>query len=346
MTEAVVGEKLRISQTRSVGQTTIGPLYAALDLGTNNCRLLLARPTGTGFRVIEAFSRITRLGEGLSASGLLSEPAIERTIAALKICAQRLDRHGAGRLRAVATEACRQATNCQDFLTRVDEETGIALEIIPAEEEARLALAGCASLLNRRLPQALVFDIGGGSTELITVSMASPEDDEVVETVWSLPIGVVSMAERYGEELHHPAGYARVVNHVVTLLAPFDPDGSLGRRAAAGQLQLLGTSGTVTTLAGVHLNLSRYDRSLVDGLVMEFTDIVSVTRRLTEASGAERAAHPCIGQERADLVVAGCAILDAICRLWPVGALSVADRGVREGMLLSMMRADRILAES
>lgn len=342
MTGAIVGE--RLGPSRPVSEAAVQPLYAALDLGTNNCRLLMARPAGRGFRVIEAFSRITRLGEGLGASGRLSDQAIGRTIAALKICAQRLVRHGAGRVRAVATEACRQATNCEDFLARVDEETGILLEIIPAEEEARLALAGCASLLNRRFPQALVFDIGGGSTELISVSMSEPDGEETVEAVWSLPIGVVSLAERYGTELHHPAGYAARVDHVAALLKPFDADGRLSRAAAAGRLQLLGTSGTVTTLAGVHLNLGRYDRSLVDGLVMEFADIVSVTRRLTGASCADRAAHPCIGHERADLVVAGCAILDAICRLWPVGTLSVADRGVREGMLLSMMRADGILS--
>ena len=342
MTEAVVGERLRISRPRA--SVAEGPLYAALDLGTNNCRLLIAKPAGTGFRVVEAFSRITRLGEGLTVSGLLSDQAIGRTVAALKVCAQRLDRTGAGRLRAVATEACRQAANCEDFLGRVEDETGILLEIIPGEEEARLALAGCASLLDRRLPQALVFDIGGGSTELIAVSMAAPDGEETVDAVWSLPIGVVSMAERYADDLHHPAGYAKVVDHLAGLLQPFDPDGRLGRCAAAGRLQLLGTSGTVTTLAGVHLNLSRYDRSLVDGLVMDFADIVAVTHRLTRASCADRAAHPCIGHERADLVVAGCAILDAICRLWPVGALSVADRGVREGMLLSMMRADGLLA--
>jgi exopolyphosphatase / guanosine-5'-triphosphate,3'-diphosphate pyrophosphatase len=316
------------------------PLYGALDLGTNNCRLLMATPAAGGFRVVDAFSRITRLGEGLAHSGALSPVAIDRTVAALKQCSRRLTRRGAERVRAVATAACRQATNCTAFLSRVHAETGLEVEIISAEEEASLALAGCAALLDHHQPHALVFDIGGGSTELLRVRMLGPAKPEI-EAVASLPIGVVTLAERCGDYLYSSRGYAETVDSVTSMLQPFDRDGSLRHLAAAGRLQMLGTSGTVTTLAGLHLNLARYDRAAVDGLMLNFADIDRITRELVAATAEERRAHPCIGCQRADLVVAGCAILEAICRLWPAGTLRVADRGVREGMLLSMMQADR-----
>lgn len=315
-------------------------LYAALDLGTNNCRLLIAEPSRQGFKVVEAFSCATRLGEGLAGSGLLSEAAILRTVAALGQCALRMKRRGVARSRTVATEACRRAGNGRSFLDRVRAETGLDMEIIPAEEEARLALAGCAPLLDRGRPDALVFDIGGGSTELMHVRVG-PRADELLSMV-SLPLGVVTLAE--GEALRK--GYAETVDEACRRLASFDSDGTLAALTRQGRTQMLGTSGTVTTLAGVHLGLPRYDRMAVDGLVMDFADIDRVSRFLAGCTPEERAAHPCIGRERADLVMAGCAILEAICRLWPAGRLRVADRGLREGMLMSMMRADRIWTQT
>lgn len=318
------------------------PVYAALDLGTNNCRLLMAVPSAHGFRVVDAYSRTTRLGEGLAGSGLLSEAAIARTLAALKQCVGRMERRGVTRFRSVTTEACRRAGNCRHFIEQVRSQTGLEMEIISAEEEARLALAGCSPLLRRDMPDALVFDIGGGSTELMHVGVHRQRGSEEVLSMASLPLGVVTLAEDRGDRLHTPDGYAATVDDVCHRLAAFDADGRLATLVSRGQVQMLGTSGTVTTLAGVHLRLPRYDRAVVDGLVMDFADIASVSRRLVESCADERASHPCIGSERADLVVAGCAILEAICRLWPVGRLRVADRGVREGVLMSLMRADRV----
>lgn len=342
MEQTVVRE--RPSQQPSCPENDVAEdaLYGALDLGTNNCRLLIASPTAAGFRVVEAFSRITRLGEGVALSGKLSQEAMNRTVAALKQCAQRLERRKIRRVRAVATEACRRASNCSDFLARVQDETGLGLEIISSADEAKLALAGCAPLLDRQHPYALVFDIGGGSTELIKVRLCPVSGSIEVEDLASLPLGVVTLAEETGPRLYDAQGYGETVDRVVERLQPFDRQCELSRLVTAQQMQMLGTSGTVTTLAGVHLDLARYDRSSVDGLVMDFAEVAAVSRRLVEASPAERAAHPCIGEERADLVVAGCAILEAICRSWPAGTLRVADRGVREGVLLSMMQADRM----
>ncbi len=305
---------------------------AALDLGTNNCRLLVARRRGEGFHVIDAFSRIVRLGEGLAVSGLLSDAAMTRTLAALRVCAGKVARSGARRGRYVATEACRRAANCAEFLDRVRRDTGIRIEIIGSDEEARLVVAGCAPLLDPLVPHAMVFDIGGGSTELALVRLTAGAP--VLEGFLSVPQGVVTLADRYGGREVSPAIYDAMVAELSASFAPFEARCAIAPRIAAGEVQMLGSSGTVTTLAGVHLDLPRYDRSRVDGSVLGFADISRVSRHLASLSWAERAAHPCIGEERADLVLAGCAILDAICLAWPVGKLVVADRGVREGILL------------
>ncbi|MBX9883152.1 MAG: Ppx/GppA family phosphatase [Sphingomonas sp.] len=309
-------------------------LYAALDLGTNNCRLLIARPSASGFAVVDAFSRIVRLGEGLATTGRLSDAAIERTIAALGICADKLKRRNISLARSVATEACRRATNGAAFIDRAYRETGIALDIISAEEEARLAVLGCHVLIEPGDGPALVFDIGGGSTELVLVETHGPAP-RVLD--WhSTPWGVVSLTEATGHadsQAGRLALYERMRAVVGESMAPF------ARRLPQGlaRPRLLGTSGTVTTLASVHLGLERYDRSAVDGLIVPTAAMRQISTDLAGKSIAERALYPCIGHERADLVVAGCAILETILDLWPAERLGIADRGIREGILRRLM---------
>ncbi|MBI3451368.1 MAG: Ppx/GppA family phosphatase [Rhodospirillales bacterium] len=314
-----------------------GAPFAALDLGTNNCRLLVAESAPGGFRVVDAFSRIVRLGERLSATGELALAAMDRTVEALHVCAGKLRRRGVGRYRGVATEACRQARNGGAFVARVAAETGIEFEIIDPQEEIGLALAGCASLLSDDKPHAILFDIGGGSTEVTWLARCQENGWVIVDTV-SLTCGVVSFAERFGGDRVTAEGYGAMVDEIAARLTPFEARHDIARRVADGAVQMVGTSGTVTTLAGVRMNLPRYDRALVDGSWLCFDEISAVNRDLAALDWDARAAHPCIGPERADLVVAGCAILDAICRLWPVGRLRVADRGLREGILLGLMR--------
>ena len=318
-------------------------VYAALDLGTNNCRLLVARPAGGGFRVIDAYSRIVRLGEGLSASGRLSEAAMTRSLAALAACAGKLRRRRVTRLRAVATEACRRAANGEPFLERVREETGLELEIISNSEEAHLAHAGCAPLLDPRRRHALIFDIGGGSTELSWLELSGGDDEgrrpaPTLRGWHSVPIGVVTLSEAFGGREVPAETYRRMVAEVTAALAPFEARHGLADLAARSRMQMLGTSGTATTLAGVHKRLSRYDRSRVDGAYLRLGTVRALCRRLSRMSYPERVAQPCVGRERADLMVAGCAILEAICRTWPVGRLRVADRGLREGILFNLMQ--------
>ena len=315
-------------------------IYAALDLGTNNCRLLVARANGVGFRVIDAFSRIVRLGEGVTANGVLSEVAILRTLDALKVCAGKIAYRGVTRARYVATEACRRAGNCESFLDRVRQATGIAIETITTEEEARLAVNGCAPLLDPTLPYAIVFDIGGGSTELVWLRLSpEPAREPEILGVISLPFGVVTFTERYGGDALNPGEYEAMIAEAEAAIVAFARKHGVADIVASGGVQMLGSSGTVTTLAGIRLGLPRYNRNLVDGSTLSFDEIRAVSCELADADFADRAAHPCIGTERADLVVAGCAILEAICRLWPVGRLRVADRGVREGILFDLLAA-------
>jgi exopolyphosphatase/guanosine-5'-triphosphate,3'-diphosphate pyrophosphatase len=316
-------------------------VYAALDLGTNNCRLLIACPWGDGFRVVDSFSRIIRLGEGVSSTGCISEAAIERAIAALAICRDKIRLKNARRLRLIATEACRAASNADGFRDRVAAATGIELEVIDRETEAALAVLGCSPLVDPKGRGAILFDIGGGSTELVRIERdGATAAAEPRSKAWmSIPLGVVTLAERFGGRDVTRQGYARMVAEVARHVAPFAVEHARDLR----DMHLLGTSGTVTTLAGLHLNLLRYDRRRVDGIWMTDAEITSTIDRLLGMSYRQRAGNQCISIERADLVLAGCAILDAIRDAFPLPRLRVADRGLREGMLVEMMRKDGAL---
>ena len=327
-------------QQRQPAQPGTGaPVYAALDLGTNNCRLLVVRPSERGFDVVDSFSRIVRLGEGLQITGRLSEKAIERTIRALHICAGKIRRRRVTRLRSVATDACRRAANCAGFVERVKRETGVGLEIIGAREEAALAAAGCEPLLDPVRRRALVFDIGGGSTELMWLAVTGEGRARLLAST-SLPWGVARMAETFGSDRISARAYRAMTEAVAPWLRRFDEANGISAAVAAGEVQMLGTSGPVTIVAGLHLGLARYRRDLVDGCTLAFDDLDAVSATLRRLDREARARLPCIGPERADMAVGGCAILEAICRMWPVGSVRVADRGVREGILFRMIAND------
>ena len=320
-----------------------GAVYAALDLGTNNCRLLVARPTDDSFRVVDAFSRIIRLGEGLSHTGQISEAAIQRAVAALSICRDKMRARGVSRARLIATEACRAAANGEGFRSRIAEEVGLELEVVDRETEAALAATGCAPLVAPEAEGVVLFDIGGGSSELVrlgrTTSNGSGPASAEIKAWTSIPVGVVTLAERHGGVDVSPAIYEAMVQEVAAHVAAF---AQAHGRCDLDRTHLLGTSGTVTTIAGVHLRLPRYDRRRVDGVWLSGRQISDVVERLLAMGYQDRVANPCIGAERADLVLAGCAILEAIRRAFPCTRLRVADRGLREGMLVQMMREDGV----
>ena len=323
-----------------------GP-YAALDLGTNNCRLLIARPTFEGFRVIDSFSRIVRLGEGLSQTGRLSEAGIGRTIGALTVCRDKMGAHGVSRARMIATEACRAAANGLQFLEEVRDRLGIQLEVVDRETEAHLAAAGCGALADRDAQSIVLFDIGGGSSEIVWLSgdgrsgggAPGQSTSQRIRAWDSLRLGVVTLAEKFGGHEVAEETFVAMVAFVADQLAPFAARVASETRCA--HFHLLGTSGTVTTIAGVHLNLPRYDRRQIDGLWLTSAEVDATIGRLRSMSYAQRAANPCIGHERADLVLAGCAILEAIRQRFPADRIRIADRGLREGMLTQLMSADR-----
>ncbi len=313
--------------------------YAAIDLGTNNCRLLVAKPSSDGFIVTDAFSRVVRLGEGLVETGRISNRAMDRAVAALSICADKLKRRNVTLARSVATEACRRASNGDKFIDRVRRETGIALDIITAEEEARLAVLGCQILLEPGEGPALIFDIGGGSTELVLVD-TSGTAPEIIDWL-SAPWGVVSLTE--SEKFNGNDAKSReqaFLNMRARVAESFAEFASRLPLSDNSDFRLLGTSGTVTTLASLHLKLPHYDRKVIDGLIVPTESMRDISAMLAACSPDERAAIPCIGKERADLVVGGCAILDAILDIWPASRVGVADRGIREGILRSLMSSN------
>ena len=322
------------------------PTFAALDLGTNNCRMLVGAPVyaagaADSFRVVDSFSRTVRLGEGLHHTGCLCPSAMDRAIAALAICAERLDRRPVRAVRAVATEACRRATNGAAFLARVKAETGLAITAISAREEAELAVESCTPLLVGAGRRALLFDIGGGSTELAWVRLDPGADPRLIGYL-SLPVGVVTLAERFGAAGFTAAGFAAMVDEVAAQLAAFEQVHCIARELRHGGVTLLGTSGTVTTLAGVALGLERYRRQLVDGAVLTGAAAEAALAVLRALGPDGLSAHPCVGPDRVEFVLPGCAVFAAITRVWPAPHVIVADRGLREGVLLRLMRADRL----
>ncbi len=338
------------------------PLYAAVDLGTNSCRMLIAQPKGSQFQVIDSFSKTVQLGVGLEASGRLGRASMGRTIQALRICQKKIEKHGVKRLRLVATEACRRARNGRDFMRQIKRETGLTVEIIPAEEEARLAVISCAPLVNRSTEQLLVVDIGGGSTELVWIDLSAvtpddrpkaimrlhagfqgqgPQDARVVDWI-SVPLGVATLKDQFGDVEDDGARFALMSWFFEENLAAFSPYNAAQPRAG---FQIIGTSGTVTTVAASFLGLKRYDRAKVDGLVMTSDQIGSVIREYLSLGPEGRRTDPRIGRDRHTLIMSGAAILQALMRIWPTDQLSVADRGLREGLLYAQMSADGILED-
>lgn len=322
------------------------PLYAALDLGTNNCRLLIASvdkgdtpKSAPQLRVVESFSRIVKLGEGLSKTGKISEAGMDRTIEALRVCKKKLDRHEIQFSRFVATEVARRAENTQAFLKRVTSELDLTIDVISNEEEARLAFLGCASLLTQTANRAIVFDIGGGSTELMWIDVDPKHEKGSLISDWlSIDCGVMNLMDRFGGHDFIDITYRDMVNYVAERISPFEEEHSISETIGNTPVQMISTSGTVTTLAAIHLGLPRYDRAKIDGITLSVADLRATISRLLKMRPSERFNHPCIGPDRVDFIISGCAIFDAISSIWPTGDITIADRGVREGIIVSLLQ--------
>ena len=321
------------------------PVYAAIDLGTNNCRLLVAEAKGKRFRVVDSYSQIVRLGEGLAANGELSEAAINRTIEALKAIREKLRGYNVKRLRCIATQACRAASNGREFVEKVQAETGLSFKIIPPKEEARLAVVGALDLIDPKKEVSLVVDIGGGSTELCWVDVDRAKKrgmqgslEKTPMLAWaSFPLGVVTLSEQFPERAADPDWYPEMVRYAKGLLQDFEKGMAYSSMFEANRGHLIGTSGTVTSLCAVHLDLDKYVRSIVDGSLLTRSEALTARARLSSLNREERAQIGCIGDGRSDLVLSGCAILEAIWELWPCDDMRVADRGLREGLLLTLI---------
>lgn len=319
------------------GQYPNNGYYAAIDLGTNSCRLVIAQPTPSSFHVVETFSRVTRLGEGIINGNMLSKTAIRRTVAALKVCRGIIDEYAPIiRMRFVATAACRRALNCKEFEQTVIKETNLPIEVISSKEEARLAVVGCMPLLNRMIKRALVFDIGGGSTE-ISLARITESGKTFIEGFVSIPYGVVTVSEAFpGKDMTNLA-YDTIVERTQKILQEFEDKYNISEPVRNQEIQIIGTSGTVTVLGAVHLNLPRYNRAAVDGLAMSGAEVEKVISKIKKMGYEGRSRHSCIGKQKADLTIAGCTIIEALTTFWPVSELTIADRGIREGILLDMI---------
>jgi exopolyphosphatase / guanosine-5'-triphosphate,3'-diphosphate pyrophosphatase len=347
----------------SASPTSGSALYAALDLGTNSCRMLIAEPKGSQFTVIDSFSKSVQLGLGLEASGRLGRASMERAVQALRICQRKLEKHGVAHKRLVATEACRRARNARDFIRQVRRETGMSLEIIQPEEEARLAVISCAPLVSPRTEQLLVVDIGGGSTELVWIDLSAVAPDNRPRSImnlhlgfdaqgdgpaarvvdWiSVPLGVATLKDQFGDVQDDAARFALMSWFFEENLANFSP---YNAQHPKDGFQIIGTSGTVTTVAASFLGLRRYDRNKVDGLVMTSDQIDFVIRDYLALGPEGRRTDPRIGRDRHSLIMSGAAILQTLMRIWPTDRLSVADRGLREGLLYAQMSADGVLED-
>lgn len=323
-------------KSHTTNNSSRSPVYGALDLGTNNCRLLLASRARQGFRIVDAFSRIVRLGEGVNNTGLMTEQAMDRTIEALKVCAEKIKRRGVTHMRSVATEACRLAENSNDFVNRVWDETGIALDVITPEEEARLAVIGCQGVFDKEAKKVIVFDIGGGSTEVTVIERAHGGKYKLLDWA-SIPFGVVRLSEAIEGGARNIDDYQSVISDIGSHLRSFSNGLDLSDDIARGRVQLVGSSGTVTTLAAIQIGLDVYDRKKVDGIFVKSNDIRGLSRDIAKMDYRQRVGIGCIGEERADLVVGGCAIFEALLSLWPTEKVYIADRGIREGVLRSLM---------
>jgi exopolyphosphatase / guanosine-5'-triphosphate,3'-diphosphate pyrophosphatase len=324
------------------------PLFAAVDLGTNNCRLLVAEPRGQTFRVVDSYSQIARLGEGLHDTGRLSDAAVDRALSALHAIRGKLRQHGVGRVRCIATEACRKASNGADFIRRVQSETGLTFKVIGSKEEARLATIGCFDLIESEVGSVLVVDVGGGSTEISHVDAAAMRAGGLTGALrqapildWtSLKLGVVTLSEAV-DLRDETAAWPDMLGRAREAVAAWPALSRVAEKLAADNGYLIGTSGTVTCLAGVHLKLDRYRRDRVDGSWLSREDGVATMTNLRDLGVEGRAQLPTIGVERAPLMLAGCAIMEAVWEAFDAHRLRVADRGLREGLLLSMIHGQR-----
>jgi len=315
--------------------------YAAIDLGTNSCRLVIATPTTTSFRVVETFSKVVRLGEGIIQDNELSPKAMKRTVQALKVCRGVIDEYmPIVSSRFVATAACRRAKNVALFVDMVKRETGLELEVISSKEEARLSVVGCLPLLNRSIKRVLVFDIGGGSTQ-ISLARVTDFGKTFIEGFVSLPYGVVTVSEAFAGHEMSTLEYSTVMDRTENILQEFEEKHHIFEAIQNQEIQVIGTSGTVTVLGAVHLKLPRYNRSAVDGISISAPDIEATINRIKTMGPEGRYKHPCIGQSKSDLTLAGCAIIEALTTFWPISEITIADRGIREGILLDLMHSHK-----
>ena len=303
--------------------------FAAIDLGSTNCRLVIVDIIEDKYKIICSFSEILNLGRNLSFSNEFNDEIIEKTIEIFKIISQKLKYYNVLSYRCVATEACRQSINSDELVKRIHERTNIEIEIIPSKEEARLCLKSCLNHNVNLNDFNLVFDIGGGSTEIIIFdSIYSNKDFDFL----SIPIGVINFSEKVSLFKTE-----KVLGQLEKQMMFF----SKKKKIHNEPISIIGSCGTVTTLCAIHLKLNYYQKSLVDNTLLEIEDLKQTCNFVKRLSSEEKEKHPCIGPQRINLLDNGILILEKILESWPVKRILVSDRGLREGIILDQIKFKR-----
>lgn len=307
--------------------------FAAIDLGSRNCRTIVGCQSKAGaFEYIETYSKSVSLADGVAASKKLSRKSMDRTIEALAFCSKVLSRYAGLTYLAVATDAMRRAENASVFIKRVKRELGLIISIITPQEEAYYAALGCIEVLSLETEIFVVFDIGGGSSEIALCRQKSDKDIELIDSL-SIPYGVINLLESKDHLTF--SGYSNLVQKISDLSRDF-----LNQYATTldfvNNFQCIGTSGTTTTVAALNMNLRFYDREKINDSILQFSEILKTVHYVQSLSEDERKLHPYISQSNEDLVLGGLTILEGIVRGLPASTITVTDRGVRDGVVYAL----------
>lgn len=306
-------------------------VFASIDLGTNTVRLLVVTGNSKGFTTLHSNQLITRLGEGLSHSGILKDIAMERTIKAVLDFKREASKYSPFAIWVAATSAVREAKNRNEFIEKIREVTGLELEVIPWEEEARRTLLGVFSGLDGNIKKAIVFDIGGGSTEYILTV-----DKRLVKSVGTA-LGVVHLSEKYIRKDPVDDGELIILESVITNKIRNVKSQLHDVLCTMHDVRLIGTAGTVTTIAALDLNLHPYDPAKVNGYVLNIENVKEILKKLKNMTLEERRNIPALESGREDLIIPGAVIVIKTMEIFGFNEMIVSDYGLREGIILAKM---------
>ena len=299
-------------------------VFAAIDIGSNSTNLLIANSAG---ETIERIVRSTRLGAGVTKTGLLGAESIERTVSCITDYATLIEKHHVTDIRVVATAACRMASNTAEFFQQVKTASNFSPELISAEQEGELSFSGATTSFARSSSkQILVIDIGGASTELMLGA-------DSLKTTVSLPFGAVTVSE---SELHRDPPRPEELTNAISLVSDAVDDAVHMNPEFAGADQIIGIAGTIVTVAAVELGLQQFDASKLHSMCLKREAVEDVFRTLATEPLIDRVFNPGLPRDRADIIVGGCCVLVAVMRRLQISELIVSQHNLLDGVINSL----------